>query len=468
MSNTQKFIYRSYFPCTAEELYHFHSRPGALERLLPPWDGSEVVWKKGTLAPGGKVLMKLRQGPISFHWEAHHIAETPGLVFQDIQHKGPFARFAHVHKFSDTAEGALLEDEIEFALPFQNVLPPFANNQVVQMLTRIFSYREHTIREDLQLHARCSTKPLCILISGASGVLGNVLVPLLTTGGHKVFRLVRRPPVPQKNEIFWDPQNGILDLSTVPHLDGVIHLAGEYIGLGRWTDEKKRSVIESRTKGTTLLANTIASLKNRPKVFLSASAVGYYGDCGEQHVTEMHPPGNDFISEVCSLWEEAASAASDSGIRTVLMRLGVGLTPRGGALQRLLATKPVGFFNRFGEGNQYISWMSIDDMVSAMLHCLSTPTLAGPVNIAAPNPVSNRMLLNALATTSSRPQALHIPSGLLKVLYGQMATEILLSGCRVSTEKLEKSGFRFRHPSIADTLNILLGKVENTQNTSLS
>ncbi|WP_136809956.1 TIGR01777 family oxidoreductase [Desulfosediminicola flagellatus] len=463
MSKTQKFIYRSVFPCTARELYDFHSRPGALERLLPPWDGSEVVWKKGSLAPGGKVLMKLKQGPISFPWEAHHIEEIPGVMFQDVQHKGPFAQFSHVHRFSDTPEGALLEDEIEFALPFQSLMPAIATRQVYKMLTSIFTYREHTLTEDLKLHARCSKKPLRILISGASGVLGSVLVPLLTTGGHEVWTLVRRRADPHKNEIQWDPQNEILDLSSLPDLDGVIHLAGEYIGLGRWSPAKKRSVIESRTRGTHLLASAIAALPKKPDVFLSASAVGYYGDCGPQIIYEDHPEGNDFISEVCSLWEGAAAPAKEAGIRTVLMRLGVALTPRGGALQRLLVTTPLGFFKRFGIGNQYISWMSIDDMVSAMLHCLVTPAIEGPINIAAPEPVTNIELLQTLAKTSSLPQALDIPAWFLKILYGQMATEILLSGCRVSSGKLKESGFTFRHPTLPEALQTLLGKLENNQ-----
>jgi uncharacterized protein (TIGR01777 family) len=379
-------------------------------------------------------------------------------MFRDIQHKGPFSCFSHTHRFSDTPDGALLEDLIEFSLPGQRLLPAFAGNHVRQMLKQIFTHREQTLHHDLQLHAKYSQKPMRILISGASGVLGSALVPLLTTGGHEVWRLVRRPAVPGKNEIFWDPQRGLLDISSLPELDGVIHLAGEYIGLGRWTDDKKRQVVESRTKGTDLLARTIADLPKKPAVFLSASAVGYYGDCKDTVISEEATNGNDFISEVCSAWEQAATPATDAGIRTVLMRLGVALTPRGGALQRLLVTKPLGFFHRFGGGDQYISWMSIDDMVSAMLHCLVTPTLEGALNIAAPHPVTNRELLHALARITGRPQLLHIPARILNILYGQMASEILLSGCRVSIKKLEESGFVFRHRTVTEALNSLLGK----------
>ncbi len=404
--------------------------------------------------------MKLHQGPFSLKWEAHHIEETPGVMFRDIQHKGPFAHFSHTHSFSDTDDGALLEDSIQFALPGQKFLPSLATDHVMKMLTQIFTHREHVLREDLRLHARCSQKTMRILISGASGVLGSALIPLLTTGGHEVWTLVRRPADSEKKEIFWDPVKGILDASTLPELDGVIHLAGEYIGLGRWSEEKKRRVVESRTRGTDLLARTIASLPKKPGVFLSASAVGYYGDCKDTLVTEDHPAGKDFISDVCSAWEHAAAPATEAGIRTVIMRLGVALTPRGGALERLLVTDPFGFFRRFGDGNQYISWMSIDDMVSAMLHCIVTPELTGPVNIAAPYPVTNRELLKTLAMVTGRPLLLHIPASSLKIIYGQMATEILLSGNQVSPEKLIDSGFRFRHPTLLEALRVLLGKTE--------
>jgi len=453
------FIHRALFDCTAEELYAFHSRPGALERLLPPWDGSEIAWKEGTIAPGGRVLIKLRPGPLTIDWEAHHVEEIPGILFRDIQHRGPFARYRHTHAFADTDLGAELTDTIEFALPCQRLLPPLSARQVMTTLARIFSYREHVLREDLRLHAGCSKKPMRLLVSGASGVLGRVLVPLLTTGGHEVWTLVRRPVLPDSREIFWDPWHGRLDARQLPDLDGVIHLAAEYIGVGRWTDEKKRRVMESRIRGTGLLARTIAGLPAPPPVFLSASAVGYYGDCGDRLISEDSPAGNDFISEVCNAWEKAAAPAAEAGIRTVLMRLGVGLTPRGGALQRMLSTSPLGIFRRFGNGRQYVSWISVDDMVGAMLHCLATPTLEGPVNIAAPQPVTNRELLATLARVAKRPLLLHIPASSLRILYGQMATEIVLSSCRVSPGKLEQSGYRFRHPTLAQALRVLLGRL---------
>jgi uncharacterized protein (TIGR01777 family) len=222
-----------------------------------------------------------------------------------------------------------------------------------------------------------------VLISGASGVLGSALRPLLTTGGHEVWTLVRRTPDRSKFEIHWDPDRDQLNLTGLPPFDGVIHLAGDNIGEGRWTTEKKKRVIDSRVQGTGLIARTIASLPVRPRVLLSASAVGFYGNCLDCCMREEDRAGTDFISDVCTLWEHSARPAEEAGIRTVFMRIGVVLSPRGGALQRLLATSAAGFSRAFGAGDQYISWIGINDMVGSVLHALTCDRLAGPVNIAA-------------------------------------------------------------------------------------
>ncbi len=322
----------------------------------------------------------------------------------------------------------------------------------------MFHHRETLLHQDIELHQRCSRTPLRILVTGASGVIGRDLLPLLRTGGHQVWTLVRRRPDPEKRQIYWDPAQNILKAGDLPELDGVIHLAGEYIGLSRWSEEKKHRVIDSRVKGTRLLTQTLAERTRPPKVFLSASAVGYYGDCPHGEVDENHPSGTDYISEVCRLWEQGTEPARNGGIRTVFMRLGVGLTPKGGALNRILATSPLGFIRRFGKGQQYISWISSDDMISAMLHALTCSSLEGPLNIAAPEPVTNLELMRTLARVTGRPLLFPLSGRILRILYGQMASELLLSGCRVSTRKLQESGFKFRHPNLETALRSMLGK----------
>jgi uncharacterized protein (TIGR01777 family) len=453
-----RFINISHYPCSAAQLYDWHSREGALERLLPPWEKTRVVSRKGGIDPGGRVVLRMHNGPIPFSFHAHHVENIPGKMFRDIQEKGPFSSWSHCHYFNDVPGGCILEDRVSYSLPLQRILPRAVISYVTKSLHQVFQHREKLVLEDIKLHMRCSTSPLKILISGASGVLGQELIPLLTTGGHQVWTLVRRTPDRKKNEVFWDPLHGVLKAEDLPELDGVIHLAGEYIGLSRWSEEKKQRVIDSRVDGTRLLAKTIASLKKKPKVMLCASAVGYYGNSSRRDIDESQSQGDDFISRVCRLWEQAAEPARESGIRTLFLRLGVGLTPRGGALQKILASSPLGFIRRFGSGQQYISWISTDDMISAIMHCLSCESLEGPVNIAAPRPVTNVEFMATLAKIAKRPLLFPVPAGLLQMMYGQMASEILLSGCHVSSKKLTRSGFTFRHPTLELALCRLLGK----------
>jgi len=456
---SRSFIYQSYYPCSAEDLYLYHSRPGALERLLPPWERNSIISQRGNISPGSRVKLKMYAGPFPFYFHARHIEEIPGKMFRDIQEKGPFSSWSHSHFFHNIDNGSLLEDRIEYTLPSHQFLPSFLIHYIEKKLTRIFQQRQRTLTADIALHQRCSQTPLKILITGASGVLGKSLVPLLTTGGHTIWTLVRRQPDPKKNEIFWDPAANVLNKSDLPELDGVIHLAGEYIGLNRWTVASKQRVLESRTRGTELLAKTLAALKTPPKVLLSSSAVGYYGNCDNQLTDETAPQGEAFISTVCQQWEKAARPAGDAGIRTVFLRMGVSMTPRGGALRKILANSPLGFIRHFGTGKQYISWISADDLVSAILHALTTSNLHGPINITAPEPVTNEELMRTLAQITGRPLLFPMPGRLVQMMYGQMAREILLSGCRVSNKKLIDSGFEFRHPNLEKALQDLLGAV---------
>ncbi len=464
MDKSGLFTYRSHFPCSAAELYEWHARSGALERLIPPWENTRVVSKKGGISPGGRVVMLMHAGPIPFRWVAHHIVNIPGKMFRDIQYEGPFSKWSHCHTFMENGTGACLEDRIEYSLPGHAFVPGVIKDKVKKTLQKTFMHREKVLIADIDLHQQCSRKKMRVLITGASGVLGRALIPLLTTGGHEVWTLVRRKPDREKNELYWNPMTSEID--ALPPLDAVIHLAGEYIGLGRWNKSKKKRVVESRTKGTSLLARAIADLPVPPAVFLSASAVGFYGDRQSQLTDEKCEAGDDFISEVCNLWEEAVGPARAVGVRTVLMRIGVTLTPGGGALQRLLSASFLGFLRRFGSGTQFISWISIDDTISAMLHAINCPKLEGALNISAPFPVTNTEFMQTLARVMQRPLLVPVPAFLLKMIYGQMASEILLSSCRASCQKLLDSGFRFRHVTLEEALRSLLGRFELDQEGS--
>ncbi len=447
----------SVYPVSSETLYNYHASNGCIERLVPPWQDVSVLERSGGLGSGGKTRLKLHAAGFAMDFEAEHLQAVKNEMFEDIQKKGPFKHWHHKHFFRQIENHARLTDQLEYQLPFDRILPSFIKKYVADDLKKTFSYRHYILAHDLQRHRQYSNRSLTILVSGASGVIGRELVPFLRTGGHEVWSLVRRTPDPAKNEIYWNPARGEIDTAALPQLDAVIHLAGEYIGLGRWNDEKKKEVIESRRKGTSLLAKTISKMENPPGVFLSSSAIGYYGDCGNKLVNEQDDHGQGFMAEVCRVWEQSTSPATTAGIRTVLMRIGVTLSRRGGALKKLMQIGRIGFPGSFGSGKQFTSWISSDDLVSAILHCICTKNISGPINLAAPNPVTNEELLYTLAKLKGKPILPRVPKSYLTFFYGEMASEIALSGCRVSARKLIDSGFHFSQPTITEAIKPQFG-----------
>lgn len=445
-----------------EDVFKWHERSGALERLSPPWDPLEVISKEPGIDVGTQVEMYIKAGPLpaKIRWVAEHTLYEKDRMFQDRQVKGPFNHWIHTHTFTTVDKGeTMLEDCIEYALP----LPPFGNlfggRSIKKKLDRIFRYRHKTTAQDLVDHlSRQNKKPLHILMSGASGVVGSSLIPFFTTGGHRVTRLVRKKPLQNENERFWDPQKGILDIGDADNFDVVIHLSGESIGQGRWSPNKKKKIIDSRNMTTSLIANSIAKLKKPPQAFLCASAIGYYGDRGDEVMTEENECGADFISNVCSQWENAAIPAQKKGIRVVFLRIGVVLSPVGGALQRLLPSFNIGLGGKVGSGRQYMSWISMDDLIGTVYHAINDDNLSGPVNIVAPAPVSNLELVRTLGKVISRPAIFTIPAWLIKLVFGEMGQEILLASTRVKPEKITAAGYQFRHPELEGALRHLLGR----------
>ncbi len=453
------FEKRCQIPAPVEKVFAWHGRPGAIERLSPPWAPVHLIKRSGGLEPGTKVDLEVSAfGPFSYRWHARHTEFAENRMFKDIQESGPFSKWVHTHRFApDGPDACFLEDHIDFRLPLHPVSSLLLDGMVKDRLARVFAYRHNTTISDINDHSRYRLSPMTILVSGSSGLIAKSLIPFLTTGGHRVIRLVRRPPRPGADAIFWDPAAGNINISDLDTIDAVIHLAGENIGEGSWNDEKKKRIIESRTRGTALLASTLAHLKNPPRVFLSASAIGYYGNRGDQILTEADGPGDDFISEVCTAWETAAQPAVEAGIRTAMLRIGIVLTPLGGALKRLLPVFQFGFGGRIGSGTQHVSWIGIDDVLGAILHVLADSSIEGPVNLVAPNPVSNAELTKSLGRTLSRPTLFALPESAVKLAFGQMGTETVLASTRVQPTRLEQSGYRFRHPELAGALEHLLG-----------
>ncbi|MDA8403356.1 MAG: TIGR01777 family oxidoreductase [Desulfobacteraceae bacterium] len=448
-----------------EAVFRWHARPGAIERLSPPWDPLKIVHQTGGIEAGAEVIMRLNAGPVPLHWHARHTHFVENRMFRDIQITGPFAQWAHTHRFtSDGPDGCILEDHIEYALPFHPISTALMKPFVEKKLNRIFTYRHHTTQEDIAAHQRTKgTGPFNILISGASGLVGSVLIPFLTTGGHRVMRLVRRQPDRTKGEIYWNPAAGKLDLDDTDKIDAVVHLSGENIGEGRWTPQKKQRIIDSRVNTTRLVAQTIARMKTPPKVFLCASAIGYYGDRGDALCDESSRPGRDFISDVCKSWEAAVDASVQAGIRTVNLRIGVVLSPQGGALGKLLPPFRMGIGGKIGSGRQYMSWISMDDAVGAIHHAMCDGRIKGPVNLVSPNPAANLEFARTLASVLSRPAYFTVPKMAVETVFGEMGRETILSSTRVRPVVLEATGYPYRHPDLETALRHLLGKARNQE-----
>ena len=294
-----------------------------------------------------------------------------------------------------------------------------------------------------------------ILLTGSTGLIGSELGSHLSENRHHVMRLVRRAQ-PGANEISWDPASGTLDVRALEGLDAVVHLAGESIASGRWTAGKKRRIRDSRIQGTQLLARSLSSLFDPPRVFVSVSAIGYYGDRGEEQLAEESEAGRGFLPELCRDWEGATHAALIRGIRVVILRLGMVLSAKGGALSKMLPIFRSGIGARMGNGRQYVSWIAIDDLIGVIDHAIFNESLHGLVNAVSPNAVTNLEFSQALGRVLSRPVRFALPSSALRLLFGKMANEVLLSSARVFPARLAQSGFKFQFPELESALRHIL------------
>lgn len=297
-----------------------------------------------------------------------------------------------------------------------------------------------------------------VLVTGSHGLIGTALVEALRARGDEVTRLVRSPAAGGAGEAHWDPAKAEIDCPAIEGHDAVVHLAGASIGEKRWTPEQKQVVLESRTKGTAVLAEALASLDRPPAVLASGSAIGFYGDGGDTVLTEDSPGGEGFLAEVVRKWEAAAGVAEQAGIRVAHLRTSLVLSGRGGALARMLLPFKLGLGGRIGTGRQWWSWITLDDEVAAILHVLGDDALHGPVNLASPHPATNAEFTRTLGRVLRRPTLLPTPTFALKAVLGaQLVDEMLLAGQRVVPSRLQAAGFVFRHPQLEDGLRDVLG-----------
>lgn len=456
-----RFTYASRLPVHREEAFAWHDRPGALERLSPPFLPGRVEHRDGSLAEGSKVVLRMGPTRLAPRWHARHITYDPPREFRDVQESGPFAVFDHRHLFTaDGEETSTLTDDVVYRLPLGALGEVLAGTIVRRQLARMFAYRHRRTVADLAAHAAARRKgvtPMRIAITGSSGLIGEALTAFLTTGGHDVVRVVRRDPA--EGEVFWDPGAGRIDANALRGVDAVVHLAGESIASGRWTPERKRRILESRTESTRLLAETLAGLGDEgPRTLVCASGINYYADGGQEVLTEESPAGDDFLARVCVAWEAAADPAREAGVRVAHLRTSAVLSPAGGALAKQLPIFRLGLGGRFGNGRQYDPWISLDDVVGLYHHVLTTPEIAGPVNATAPNPVTNAEFTRTLARVLRRPAVLPIPKFAPRLLLGEMVDGLLYPSLRAVPRVAEETGYRFAHPELEGCLRDVLGR----------
>jgi uncharacterized protein (TIGR01777 family) len=298
---------------------------------------------------------------------------------------------------------------------------------------------------------------LRIAIGGASGLIGSALTAFLASHRHRVVPLVRRSPPTAVSEIYWDPASGEIDAPALEGCDAAVHLGGTNIAGGRWTKQRKGAIRDSRIESTRLLSETLAQLKEPPRTFICASATGYYGDRGDELLTEESPPGEGFLADVCRAWEAAAEPARQAGIRVVNLRTGIVLSSKGGALARMLPAFRKGLGGVVGSGRQYMSWIALNDLVRVIDFLVTASGLAGPVNAVAPNPVTNREFTRILGRLLRRPTIFPLPGFAVRTLFGEMGQALLLEGNRVRPDKLERAGFSFHHRNLEEALRSELG-----------
>lgn len=452
---SELFQFKTELNADASDVFEWHKRPGAFEALSPPWMDVKVLERSGGIRDGGVVALEVSCGPVKLHWKLEHRNYVEGKQFQDVQIAGPFDKWTHTHSFRDTTAGCVLEDNIEFRMPWTPVPLPVARLFMAE-LQRMFSYRQDVLSNQLSL-ASNNGETMRIAVSGSHGLVGSALVPLLSIQGNQVRRMLRQADGVFEPDIAWNPALDWDGRAALEGVSAVVHLAGENIA-SRWDEKKKREIRDSRINATRALSENLARMKSPPTTFICASAIGYYGDRGDEILDETSTAGSGFLSELAADWEGATSVARDAGIRVVNLRLGIVLSPRGGALAKMLPPFQMGAGGVIGSGKQYMSWIAIDDVAGAILHCLADQKISGPVNVVAPNAVTNSGFTRALGAVLHRPTFCPVPDFAARLAFGEMADALLLSSTRVVPNKLVASGYHFMYPDIEAALHHVLGK----------
>ncbi len=431
-------------PVSCKKAFKWLSRAESFRRLEPPWENMIRFQSCEPLKEGSRITFSYHLGPLVLPWrlKVSEYKQNESFTVEQI----PFTQWSYHCRLKPLDDDSC---EITEELDFQK---RSFKHSTEKKITSALHYRQETMKNDLLCINRYPDKQLRILIAGSNGFIGSEIVTFLRAAGHKVIRLIRKK-THQHDVIFWNPNQNHLNTKDLEGFDAVINLCGENIADHPWTKRKKERILTSRLQSTNLLIEKLNQCTTKPPVLLNASAIGYYGNCQDQHIDEKQPQGKGFLADVCSRWEEAAMNFSN---RTVLMRFGMVLNPKGGILKKTLPSFNIGLGAILGQGDHLISWISTDDLIYQLYHCLMQEHISGPVNFATPDIMSHKQFCNTLAKHLHRPCRLKVPAGLLRILFKDLADEVLLASIAAKPQKLLDSKAEFAYSDLEKTFAHLL------------
>jgi len=441
-------------PVDSATLFSWFGREGAFLRLTPPWRKIILISRDPGLEAGNRTHFTVKVGPFTSDWVSEHVDYELNEFFTDMQIKGPFSYWRHLHRFRALSDdSSIMEDTVRYIPPGGPIIHFFFRRMIKRQIKSLFRYRARILFNDFTCITKYQLPPKKILIAGGSGFIGTELSAFLKISNHEVFLLTRNPK--DERDIHWNPAEQTLNPEDVEGFDIFINLSGENIGSKKWTSSRKKAIRESRIESTKLLADTINRLKNPPQTFVCASAFGYYGTDVSEPVDESGASGNSFLASVCKEWEEEAQKAQ---CRVVNTRFGLVLSPKGGALKQMLPAFKLGIGGTIGSGTQKVSWITIDDLIYQMYHVLCTDSIRGPVNFVTGDTITNEQFTKRLGRVLRRPTFCRVPKKIIQLLFGKMGEETLLASTSALPKKLLDTGATFAYPTIKKALEHLFPK----------
>lgn len=441
---------------TPADLWCWHLAPGTFQRLVPPWQRVELLRFPEPFEVGSAARLRVSQGPLTWTWNDTLTRVEPGVTFVDEARGGPFAQWRHEHRFEPAAGGCRVVDEVAWSLRGGALGELFAGPSVRRAVTDLLRHRHRRTLEDLRRIASWRRPtPLRVGLTGASGLVGTALTQVLSGAGHEVVPFVR--PGSAATGVRWDPARGP-DPADLVGLDAIVHLAGASIDEGPWTEARKQEIVASRVTGTRRLAEALAACPSPPPVFVSASAVGWWGD-RRREVDEADAPGTGFLAETAQAWEDAAGPARAAGIRVVHPRVGLVVSAHGGMLPRLLPLARAGLLGPLGGGRQAVPWVALDDLVAMLVEAVLSSTWQGAFAAVAPRYVTQAELASTLGRVLCRPAFVPTPGFVLRLLQGEKGVALALEGAAVRPSRLLAWGFSWHRSDLEDALRYELGRL---------